>query len=102
MKMKYTTQQIYQITAAVLFLIGAIFMLVSTFGGYTWSFGVGGGFALLATVFYVLMFFENKKNLSKKLTDPSYSDNKNNMMEHEKTEISEIETAKDKKTKTAG
>jgi Ca2+/Na+ antiporter len=82
--MKYTKQQIIQVTAAVLFLIGAIFMLVNTFADQAWSFWTGLGFAVVAAAVYIYMFVENRKLFSKKLTESSYSDKSNNTIEHEK------------------
>ena len=81
--MKYSLQQIEQLAAAVLFLIGAIFMLVDTFADQSWAFWTGLGFAVAATILYIFIIIENQKNIRKKLTDPSYSDNPDNKMEHE-------------------
>ena len=82
--MKYSKQQIYQLTAAIIFLVGAVFLLVGTFTVGTWASWVGIGLAVVASVFYVLLIVENKKTFTKKLTDPSYSDKKDNTNEHEK------------------
>jgi len=90
--MKYSKQQIFQITAAVLFLIGAVFMLVNTFTDQIWSFWVGLGFALAASSFYIFMAVENRRLFSKKMKDPSYSDNSANINSHEKNEISKNKT----------
>ena len=69
--MKYSRQQIYTISAAVLFLFGAVFMLINTFAPVkqSWAFIVGCVFAVLAAVVYILLVVENRKNISKKLTD---------------------------------
>jgi len=72
MKMKYSLQQIYNVISAVLFLIGAIFMLVNTFTpDQGWSLWVGLGFAIVATVMYVLLLLENRKATIKKLEEPN-------------------------------
>jgi len=65
--MKYSKQQIYTITAAALFLVGAIFMLVNTFADLKWAFWVGLGFAVVAGTVYILLVIENRKEISKKL-----------------------------------
>lgn len=83
--MKYSKSQFFQISAAVLLLVGAVFMLVNVFADKPWSFYTGLGFALVAAILYFFMMHENKKQVSKKLTDPSYSANKNNTIEHEKS-----------------
>ena len=68
MTLKYSKQQIFTVASAVLFLIGAAFMLVNTFAeNAAWSFWVGLGFAIAATGLYVLLIFENRKVLSAKL-----------------------------------
>jgi len=72
MKMKYSLQQIYNVISAVLFLIGAIFMLVNTFTpDQGWSLWVGLGLAIVATVMYVLLLLENRKATIKKLEEPN-------------------------------
>ena len=90
--MRYSKQQIYQISAAVLFLIGAIFLLITTFSEYTWAFWVGLGITLIASAFYILVWIENRKNITKKLTEPSYSDKPANKDSHEKIQISKNQT----------
>jgi drug/metabolite transporter (DMT)-like permease len=67
MKTKLTLQQILTITSAILFLIGAIFMLVQTFADQSWAFWVGLGFAVAATACYIYLIFENRKLINKKL-----------------------------------
>ena len=89
---KFSIGQIYQITAAVLFLIGAIFMLVNTFADEPWAFWLGLGFALIAAVFYILLGIDTRKNILKKVTDSSYSDKSDNMIEHEKTTTTQTKT----------
>jgi len=59
-------------------------MLVNTFADQPWSFWTGLGFALAAAALYILMVVEHRKEISKKLTDPSYSDKKDNSIEHGK------------------
>jgi hypothetical protein len=60
---KYSKQQIYLITSAVLYLVGAVFMLVNAFAGAVWAFWVGLVFAVVATVFYILMaYFDKMQN----------------------------------------
>jgi len=92
--MKYSKQQIYQLSAAALFLIGAVFMLVNTFTEETWAFWVGLGFAIVAAGAYILLIVENRKLFTKKMTDPSYSDKSTNTNEHEKVH-SKTEKTKD-------
>ena len=69
-------------------------MLINVFADHPWSFYTGLGFAVVALVLYILMVVEHKKQISKKLTEPSYSDNKNNTIEHEKT----VQTSKNQTT----
>ena len=96
--MKYSKQQIYHIAAAIMFLIGAIFMLINTFADQLWAFGVGAGFAGLAAVFYIFLWIENRRIISKKLTDSikdsSYSDKSKNSFEYDKK--TEIQTTENK------
>jgi len=66
---KYTRAQVYTLVAATLFLLGAIFMLVNTFADVSWAFWVGLGFAVVASGFYIFLVIENKKVVTKKLTD---------------------------------
>jgi len=85
-KMKYSLSQIYQIVASVLFLIGAVFMLVNTFADQQWAFWTGLAFALVALGLYVALIFENRRVITKKLTDSSYSDTGDNKIGNEKIE----------------
>ena len=94
--MKYSRLQIFQIVAAGLFLVGAIFMLVHTFADEPWSFWVGLGFAVVAAVFYLLIALENRGVIKKKLNESSYPDKTDNSIEHEKTQNAKIETAENK------
>ena len=71
MDMKFDKQQILTVTAASLFLVGAIFMLVNTFAGATWSFWVGLGFAIAAVGVYIWLIIENRKIIMEKLTASS-------------------------------
>ncbi|MDR0462272.1 MAG: hypothetical protein LBG88_02995 [Christensenellaceae bacterium] len=96
---KFPLSQIYQMVAAVLFLIGAVFMLFNTFADKVWAFWTGLGFALAASVAYIMMVIEAKRVLQKKLTDSSYSDKKDNTIVHEKNET-KTETPEDKPAKT--
>jgi O-antigen/teichoic acid export membrane protein len=43
------------ISAAALFLIGAVFMLINTFGGIGWALWVGIACAAAALLLYILM-----------------------------------------------
>lgn len=66
--MKCSRQQIYTVISAVLFLIGAVFMLINTFvEDAVWAFWVGLCLAVLATSVYVLLVLENRKVISKKI-----------------------------------
>jgi Ca2+/Na+ antiporter len=94
---KYTRREIYQITAACLFLIGAIFMLVNTFADQPWSFWVGFGFAVAAACVYLLLVWESRHEIFRNLKSTSYSDKQDNTNEHEKNvqiPASEDKTAK--------
>jgi len=91
-KIQFSLLQILQIVAASTFLIGAIFMLVHTFSDQAWSFWVGLSFAVLASVAYVFLFLENRKGIFRKLTNASYSDKKDNSIEHEKVQNAKTKT----------
>ena len=82
-RMKVTKQQLYTIGAAVLFLLGSIFMILYTFMDLPWAFWTGLGIAIAAAVVYVLLVIENRSIISKKLTDTSYPDKKARINEHE-------------------
>jgi|GEM_PF-1928227 len=75
-KFTFTRSQIYLCVCATLYLVGAIFMLVNTFADSVWAFWVGLAIAVIATVFYVLMVFEDRKKMS-------YSDETKNNNGHE-------------------
>jgi len=90
---------VFQLVGATLFLIGAIFMLVNTFTDAVWSFWVGLSFAVVAAAFYILIVLENKKILSKKLSDSSYSDKADNKNSHEKIENAQGTTPENKVSK---
>jgi len=51
----YKREQCFMIVAATLFLIGAIFMLVNTFGNQEWALWVALVFAVSAAVIYILI-----------------------------------------------
>jgi hypothetical protein len=57
--MAYKKEQWLMIIAASLFLAGAVFMLVNTFGGLEWALWTGLGFAAAAMCVYVLIVFIN-------------------------------------------
>ena len=54
-------EQWFIIIAATLFLIGAIFMLVNTFGGFEWALWVGIGFAAASAVLYIIVYFARRR-----------------------------------------
>jgi len=58
----YSKEQILTMASAIVFLVGAIFMLVNVFGGHTWSFIVGLSFAVVASLLAVWAYFINKKS----------------------------------------
>lgn len=66
---KLNKNQICTIISAVLFLIGAIFMLVYTFGDQDWAIWTGLILAVLATGIYILVVVEQRKAVSKNLTE---------------------------------
>jgi len=92
--MKYSMSQIYLLGAAVLFLAGAIFMLVNTFADESWAFWTGLAFAIVAAAIWGMHFYEARKDITKKLADSSYSDTGDNKMEHgKKTKTTKTETS---------
>ena len=68
--MKYTKQQIYTVVSAALVLIGAIFMLVSTFTDAQWAIWVGLAFAIVAGTIYILLVIDSRRSIQKKLIEP--------------------------------
>jgi len=69
----YKREQYFNVIAAVLFLIGAVFMLVWTFGNQEWAVWVGFGFAGAAALLYILIQIQrlqfNKKYTAKEVPD---------------------------------
>jgi len=51
----YKREQIFTIVAAVLFLIGAVFMLINTFGTQEWALWTGLVFAVVSATLYALI-----------------------------------------------
>jgi len=51
----YKKEQYFMIVAAALFLVGAVFMLVNTFGSQEWALWVGLAFAIAAALVYILI-----------------------------------------------
>ena len=49
----YKREQYFMIIAAVLFLAGAVFLLINIFGNQTWALWVGLGFAIASTLLYI-------------------------------------------------
>ena len=95
-KFKFSRQQAFQLTAASLFLIGAVFMLINTFADAVWAFWVGLGFACVAAGFYILIVLENKKIFSRKMKNSSYSDTDENTISHGKEKIQSGEITPEK------
>jgi len=62
MNMKINNPMVLQIVASILFLIGAVFMLVNTFNEAMWSFWTGLVFALVGTAFYIYMVYLNRRD----------------------------------------
>ncbi|MCL2229425.1 MAG: hypothetical protein FWC00_06430 [Firmicutes bacterium] len=87
---KLTVNQIMQLVASGLFLIGAVFMLVNTFGDASWAFWVGLAFALIGFGVYGYMLFLHRRDIFKKIEYPTESDNIDN---HEKNVVTEIQNA---------
>ena len=81
--MKYSIKEILQISAATLFLCGAIFMLVNTFADQIWAFWVGLGFALMALGVYVALVIKERKLIFQKIS--AYSAKKSSTNEHDKS-----------------
>ena len=63
----YKREQTFTIIAAVLFLIGAVFMLVNAFGNQEWALWVGLAFAIASALLYVLIRLQHH-NFKKKYT----------------------------------
>ena len=49
----YKREQCFMIVAAVLFLVGAVFMLINTFGNQEWALWTGLVFAVASALLYV-------------------------------------------------
>ena len=64
---KYTKDQIITVSSAIVFLVGAVFMLVNVFGGHTWSFIVGLSLAVVASLLAGWAYFLNRKNVKSNL-----------------------------------
>lgn len=64
---KYSKDQLLTLASAVIFLVGAVFMLVNVFGGHDWSFIVGLVMAVLASGLAVLAYYINKKQVRENL-----------------------------------
>jgi len=54
-------EQWFLIAAATLFVIGAFFMVLNTFGGLEWAVWVGTGFAVAAILFYITVHIARKE-----------------------------------------
>jgi len=50
-------EQWFILVALSMFLVGAIFMLINTFGGQEWALWVGTGFAVAAGLLYLIVLF---------------------------------------------
>ena len=61
----YSTDQWFVIAAAIVFLIGAIFMLINTFGGIEWAFFVGIAAIVIASGLMIASHFLFKNNQKK-------------------------------------
>jgi len=51
----YKREQTFTIIAAVLFVVGAVFMFIYIFGTQMWALWVGLAFAIVSTALYVLI-----------------------------------------------
>jgi len=60
-KLNLTIDQILIITAAVIFLLGGVIMLVNVFAGQQWAFWVGIGMVVTASVLVVIGTMQLKK-----------------------------------------
>ena len=65
----YKREEYFTVVAAILFLIGAVFMLINTFGNQEWALWVGLGFAITSAMLYLLIQLQhlqfNKKYTAK-------------------------------------
>ena len=71
---KYSKDQILTVASALVFLIGAVFMLVNVFGGYAWSFIVGLSLAVVASALAVWAYYINKRAVAANLTNTKKDD----------------------------
>jgi len=65
----YKREQTFTVVAAVLFLVGAVFMLINTFGNQLWALWVGLAFAVASVALYALIriqHYQFKKRYSAK------------------------------------
>jgi len=51
----YKREQYFMVVAAVLFLIGAVFMLINVFGVQEWALWVGLGFGVASVLLFALI-----------------------------------------------
>lgn len=49
----YKREQYFVVVAAALFLVGAVFMLINTFGHQEWALWVALGFCIVSVLLYV-------------------------------------------------
>jgi len=79
----YKREQYFTLVAAVLFLIGAVFMLINTFAAQEWALWVGLGFAIASALLYLLIQIQ-RMQFNKKYT----------MKEKDVKEITEADSKK--------
>lgn len=65
--MSYGKEQWFMITAVVLFVVGAIFMLISVFAAAQWALWVGFAFSVLALGAYIIVVVDQRR-FNKKFT----------------------------------
>ena len=74
--MKISLVQILTVGAALVFLVGGIFMLINVFAGYRWGFWVGLGLALVACALAGIAYFENKRTVTSAVPEGNDADEK--------------------------
>lgn len=65
MAIRVNRTELLNIIAAVIFITGAVFMLVNVFGVDIWAFWTGFGLALVATTILITSYFDNRYNKDK-------------------------------------
>ena len=81
---KYTFDQWIVIISAVLFLVGAVLMIVNVFGAQAWALWIGFGFAIVASGLVIWAWIMHNNKMKNKPLNPT-QDVKDTTPEHLET-----------------